>query len=614
MKPIIDSGSVKLNKKRNPHNIKEKLLRQDGTSKSDIKVYMHMHSKKKRQKYTNSTVEDKTTESEKNTFLTSSLKMNSQYVESDRLRSKKKTRREKNKNVTKRPHEHPDSTMSSKDHCSVSSQNCLSLLITNLPKHINYSMLKDAIPSAARLHLFRKSGKRLAFANFYTVDDYSNAISRLEGFEFDGVKPLFRQVTRHEKTEKKKPESGELRLTIHNLPYSITTTELEDEFPTAKSIIINTKKTGVNKGSCLLEFECHDDLQVVLDACQHKVIGGRRVSALPGLHFAIKSENTKANTKEAATFGIKICKLSTSIQDDRLRQQFPLGSIIEYCSVPTSNPLCRNVFLTLKNMISNQLIVKKLRRKGIDQHRLHIQSWYKKNFKSQKIELKPPTDDDKNKIDEPKSKTSDSAENGEMTFSESDKKNKSKKQKLEKMDVSLENIKLVASDSANKKHKLKKRKYECIDVNMTDSHSSNTPQSHKKKEFKTKDRSHIGDNPKHIVFDQDDKNKIDEPKSKTSDSAENGEMTFSESDKKNKSKKQKLEKMDVSLENIKLVASDSANKKHKLKKRKYECIDVNMTDSHSSNTPQSHKKKEFKTKDRSHIGDNPKHIVFDQDG
>ncbi|CAH8635790.1 unnamed protein product [Schistosoma intercalatum] len=614
MKPIIDSESVKLNKKSSPQKIKQKLFRQDGTNKSDIKVYMRMHSKKKRQKYIKSTVEDKTTESEQNTLSTSSLKVDSQSEESDRLRSKKKTRREKNKNVTKRLPEHPDSIMSSKDHCSVSSQNCLSLLITNLPKHINYSMLKDAIPSAARLHLFRKSGKRLAFANFYTMDDYSNAISRLEGLEFDGVKPLFRQVTRHEKTEKKKPESGELRLTIHNLPYSITVTELEDEFPTAKSIIINTKKTGVNKGSCLLEFECHDDLQVVLDACQNKVIGGRRVSALPGLHFEIKSENTKANTKEATTFGIKICKMSTSIEDDRLRQQFPLGSIIEYCSVPTSNPSCRNVFLTLRNNISNQLIVKKLRRKGIDQHRLRIQSWYKKDFKSQKIELKPPTDGNKNEIDEPKLKASGSAKNGEMTFSESDKKNKLKKQKLEKMDVSLENTKLVASDSANKKHKLKKRKYECVDVNMIDSHSSNTPQSHKKKEFKTKERNHIGDNPKHIVFDQGNKNEIDEPKLKASGSAKNGEMTFSESDKKNKLKKQKLEKMDVSLENTKLVASDSANKKHKLKKRKYECVDVNMIDSHSSNTPQSHKKKEFKTKERNHIGDNPKHIVFDQDG
>ncbi|VDP79271.1 unnamed protein product [Schistosoma curassoni] len=119
-----------------------------------------MHSKKKRQKYIKSTVEDKTTESEQNTLLTSGLKVDSQSEESDRLRSKKKTRREKNKNVTKRLPEHPDSIMSS----------------------------KDAIPSAARLHLFRKSGKRLAFANFYTMDDYSNAISRLEGLEFDGVK------------------------------------------------------------------------------------------------------------------------------------------------------------------------------------------------------------------------------------------------------------------------------------------------------------------------------------------------------------------------------------------------------------------------------------------
>ncbi|VDP38006.1 unnamed protein product, partial [Schistosoma margrebowiei] len=155
-----------------------------------------MHSKKKRQKYINSTVEDKTTETEQNTLLTSGLKVDSQSEESDRLRSKNKTRREKNKSVTKRLPEHPDSVMSSKDHCSVSNQNCLSLLITNLPKHINYSMLKDAIPSAARLHLFRKSGKRLAFANFYTMDDYSNAISRLEGLEFDGIKIHSKSVLR----------------------------------------------------------------------------------------------------------------------------------------------------------------------------------------------------------------------------------------------------------------------------------------------------------------------------------------------------------------------------------------------------------------------------------
>ncbi|XP_018654743.1 hypothetical protein Smp_147540 [Schistosoma mansoni] len=188
MKSMIDPESVKLNKKRKSHNIERKLFRQDGTNENDIKGSMCVHSKKKRQKYNNSTAEDKTTESEQNNPLASNFKVDSQSTESDRLGSNKKSRRARNKNVTKRPSEHPDSIMSSKDHCSVNNQNCLSLLITNLPKHINYSMLKDAIPSAARLHLFRKSGKRLAFANFNTVDDYSNATSRLEGLEFDGVK------------------------------------------------------------------------------------------------------------------------------------------------------------------------------------------------------------------------------------------------------------------------------------------------------------------------------------------------------------------------------------------------------------------------------------------
>ncbi|CAH8581198.1 unnamed protein product [Schistosoma turkestanicum] len=503
MKPVIDSKLVKQNKKSKTHKLEQTLLiGQNATTKSKTKTAVDS-KKSKRQEYIDTPVVKKTTKSKESSLLDSNLNSDSKLKESNRS-SSKKSRQKKIKNSTNHSSEQPASVTLSEDHCGASSRNCLSLLITNLPKHINYTMLKDAIPSATRLHLFRKSGKRLAFANFSTTDEYSNAVSRLEGLEFDGVKPSFKQVIRHDKNEKKKLDSGELRLTIRNLPYSTTETELQDEFPTAKSIIINKKENGISKGSCLIEFESHDDLQVVLDACQNKVIGGRRVHALPGLHFKLKSENSKANNEKACTFGIKICKLSTVIDDDRLRQQFPLGSIIEYCSVPTSNPSCRNVFLTLKNIASNQLIVKKLRRKGIDEHRLRIHVWCKKGSKSQKIDINSLTDDKKNKRKKPKLKIIVPVGNEETTFSDADKENKLKQRKLEKMDVSVENTEVLSSNSASKEHKLKKRKFECMDVNMTDSHSLKRPRSHKKKEFGIQDKNQISDNLKHIVFNEDE--------------------------------------------------------------------------------------------------------------
>ncbi|KAH8866469.1 nucleolin [Schistosoma japonicum] len=291
-------------------------------------------------------------------------------------------------------------------------------------------------------------------------------------FIYSSIKPSFRQVVRRPKPENKKLEDCDLRLTIQNLPFSVTAAELADEFPTAKSIIMNTRKNGTNKGSCLLEFECHSDLQVVLDACQNKEIGGRRVRALVGIHFQLKSESstlTDNNGKQPHTFSIKIIKLSAVVEDDQLRQQFLPGSIVEYRSVPVGNSSSRNVFITLKNTKPNHLVVTKLRKKGIMEHHLRIFSWHKKNTIPQKVELKPPADSKKNK-----------------------------KRKTDKVDTSLKNNKLIASDSA-KTCKLKKSKYEDVDADMTDLHSLQRPSQ--KKKFKTKNKNLIGDNTKHVVFD-----------------------------------------------------------------------------------------------------------------
>ncbi|TNN06311.1 Nucleolin isoform 3 [Schistosoma japonicum] len=456
MESTNSPNSLKLSKKSKNHKLKRRLI----TDNSEIKESVLGDSKKIKQEsmpYTST----KKAKREQISSLQSHLSLDATPKQFNHLAPMKAA-------------EQPVSVVSDKDHHSVNNRNCLSMLITDLPNHINYSMLKDAIPSATRLQLIKKYGKRSAFANFSDMNGYSDAVSRLEGIEFDGVKPSFRQVVRRPKPENKKLEDCDLRLTIQNLPFSVTAAELADEFPTAKSIIMNTRKNGTNKGSCLLEFECHSDLQVVLDACQNKEIGGRRVRALVGIHFQLKSESstlTDNNGKQPHTFSIKIIKLSAVVEDDQLRQQFLPGSIVEYRSVPVGNSSSRNVFITLKNTKPNHLVVTKLRKKGIMEHHLRIFSWHKKNTIPQKVELKPPADSKKNK-----------------------------KRKTDKVDTSLKNNKLIASDSA-KTCKLKKSKYEDVDADMTDLHSLQRPSQ--KKKFKTKNKNLIGDNTKHVVFDHD---------------------------------------------------------------------------------------------------------------
>ncbi|TNN06307.1 Nucleolin isoform 2 [Schistosoma japonicum] len=377
MESTNSPNSLKLSKKSKNHKLKRRLI----TDNSEIKESVLGDSKKIKQEsmpYTST----KKAKREQISSLQSHLSLDATPKQFNHLAPMKAA-------------EQPVSVVSDKDHHSVNNRNCLSMLITDLPNHINYSMLKDAIPSATRLQLIKKYGKRSAFANFSDMNGYSDAVSRLEGIEFDGVKPSFRQVVRRPKPENKKLEDCDLRLTIQNLPFSVTAAELADEFPTAKSIIMNTRKNGTNKGSCLLEFECHSDLQVVLDACQNKEIGGRRVRALVGIHFQLKSESstlTDNNGKQPHTFSIKIIKLSAVVEDDQLRQQFLPGSIVEYRSVPVGNSSSRNVFITLKNTKPNHLVVTKLRKKGIMEHHLRIFSWHKKNTIPQKVELKPPAD------------------------------------------------------------------------------------------------------------------------------------------------------------------------------------------------------------------------------
>ncbi|CAH8636577.1 unnamed protein product [Heterobilharzia americana] len=351
MKPTVKVDTSKLKKCRNLHNRAKMISGHESTTTGDEVKRHDEHTKKMKRR--NGYLET-VTETKKDQHNSPSLD----------LKSETKSKKSKHRTSTKKAHKKFEisSKNSSKNHDSVQhdkdqhggkDQARISLMITNLPKTINYAMLRDSIPSARRIKLYKKSAKRQAFANFTTMEEYTDAVNRLEELNFDGIKPSFKQVVRYKKSENTS-KSDDLRLTIQNLPYSITTAELEDEFPTAKSIIINTKKDGTNKGSCLIEFECKDDLQVVLDACQNKEIGGRRPNYCQPKTMPSSYDNS----------------------DDEIRKQFLPGSMVEYCSVPCADPSLRNVFISFKNTKPNQL----------------NKIWHKKGIKTEKSELKPATD------------------------------------------------------------------------------------------------------------------------------------------------------------------------------------------------------------------------------
>ncbi|KAH8866460.1 hypothetical protein KSF78_0003430 [Schistosoma japonicum] len=173
MESTNSPNSLKLSKKSKNHKLKRRLI----TDNSEIKESVLGDSKKIKQEsmpYTST----KKAKREQISSLQSHLSLDATPKQFNHLAPMKAA-------------EQPVSVVSDKDHHSVNNRNCLSMLITDLPNHINYSMLKDAIPSATRLQLIKKYGKRSAFANFSDMNGYSDAVSRLEGIEFDGVKSIY---------------------------------------------------------------------------------------------------------------------------------------------------------------------------------------------------------------------------------------------------------------------------------------------------------------------------------------------------------------------------------------------------------------------------------------
>ncbi|CAH8660054.1 unnamed protein product [Heterobilharzia americana] len=64
----------------------------------------------------------------------------------------------------------------------------LSLCVKNLPPNMDYDMLKKIIPSAKKLMLRKKSNFMRAFITFSSKEGHKDALHRLKGVEFDGIK------------------------------------------------------------------------------------------------------------------------------------------------------------------------------------------------------------------------------------------------------------------------------------------------------------------------------------------------------------------------------------------------------------------------------------------
>ncbi|KAA3673185.1 uncharacterized protein DEA37_0007154 [Paragonimus westermani] len=206
------------------------------------------------------------------------------------------------------------------------------LLLRNLPPSINYAVLQNSVPAAKRLQLYKKGSKRHAFATFATKEDCQEARRQLEGLNIDNFKIRVTfvgpRLLKSEKAVENQSDSIPLdqTITLSNLPFAATKAQLEEEFPTATEIILNTNKHGRFRGSCLLKFESMDDCKVTLDACRGKKIGGRPVKYRVGTYF------TTVPRSEKPICGVKVRHVPVAVEDSQLKALFPNDVLLKFRS------------------------------------------------------------------------------------------------------------------------------------------------------------------------------------------------------------------------------------------------------------------------------------------
>ncbi|KAF7232393.1 hypothetical protein EG68_10190 [Paragonimus skrjabini miyazakii] len=206
------------------------------------------------------------------------------------------------------------------------------ILKSSKPKVNQGSTCLLLLPAAKRLQLYKKSSKRHAFATFATTEDCQKARKQLEGLSIDDFKIRVTFVAPRLLTSEKAigNQSDSIPLdqtiTLSNLPFAATKAQLEEEFPTATEIILNTNKHGRFRGSCLLKFESVDDCKVTLDACRGKKIGGRPVKCRVGTYFTTVPKSQKP------ICGVKVKHVPVAVEDSQLKALFPNDVLLKFRS------------------------------------------------------------------------------------------------------------------------------------------------------------------------------------------------------------------------------------------------------------------------------------------
>ncbi|TPP63492.1 hypothetical protein FGIG_09232 [Fasciola gigantica] len=228
-----------------------------------------------------------------------------------------------------------------------------SLILKHLPPTIDYSQLKAIVPTASRLELYKKNGKRHAFARFSSTEECSTVASKLRNLKISGqeVAVAFASHSRFKQSHAATSSEADDSTTLHlsNLPFNITQEKLEEEFPTASQIVMNRNSHGRFRGSCLLQFDSPDDCCTVRDACRGRQIEGRPLRCSLAIKMDVKHTNTKSEAASAKLFGLKVKGVPTHIDESELRALFNQHKLIEFRCAKDSNEGTKTILLKFKS-------------------------------------------------------------------------------------------------------------------------------------------------------------------------------------------------------------------------------------------------------------------------
>uniref|UniRef100_A0A183AQX7 RRM domain-containing protein n=1 Tax=Echinostoma caproni TaxID=27848 RepID=A0A183AQX7_9TREM len=255
------------------------------------------------------------------------------------------------------------------------------LVLKNLPPTIDYSQLKGVVPTASRLELYKKHGKRHAFARFSTTEECSLVASKLRNLKIGGHE-IGVAFASHSLSKQPRPATSpdvENATVLHvsNLPFSITQQRLEEEFPTASRVVMNINSHGRFRGSCLLHFDSVDDCRIVRDACRGRQIDGRPLRCVPGIGFQVKESESKplSISTPPKVFGLKLKGIPRQIDDNQLRVLLESHQLIDLRSSVDSTEQTKTAVCKFKSKNDQRAVLKLLRKQQFFGVQLHAKLW-----------------------------------------------------------------------------------------------------------------------------------------------------------------------------------------------------------------------------------------------